>query len=111
MTVRAHFVMAGDDTGGHLRCALERDGRRRESGGHAVLRQQSEHARRAFVDAVGVVALVAVVAHGLLEHHAELVDRLWPAIAVDEVLFGTLFDVHHQRQRESCIAGPAPAHQ
>ncbi|MFO1455808.1 MAG: hypothetical protein U1F18_06155 [Steroidobacteraceae bacterium] len=57
------LVAAFDDACGHLRRALERPAAAAKVALSPVLAQQAQYPRRALVDAVLVVALVAEVAH------------------------------------------------
>jgi hypothetical protein len=101
-------MTATHDAARHSGGSLERDGCRGECRAHPVLRQQREHTRRRLVDAVGIVAFVAEVAHRLLQDDAEFIDRLWTAIAILDVELRAFLDIDDQRQRELCAARPRP---
>jgi hypothetical protein len=70
MTMGAHLVVASHDGAGHLGRPLQRQGRCGEGGPDAKSIQQLENAPRTPLDAVLVVALVAVVAHRLAQGDA-----------------------------------------
>ena len=68
--------------------------------------QQAQDARGASLDAILVVALVAVHPHGAADGDGKLVHRLGSLIAVADVLLGTLLDIDDDGQGQAVAAGP-----
>ena len=73
-------------------------------GGHRPARrdvkglQQLDDARGPGLDAVAIIAFVAIIANWRFDVNAEFVDRLHPAIPSGDGHFAAFFDIDHHRQ-------------
>ncbi len=99
-------MAAAAQVAGDFRCALQRHRGSGIGAGDVVPVQQRGHARMAFVDAVAVIGLVAVIAHRLGQGHMQLVHRLGDLVTLADVVLGQLFDVDDHRQGQACVVGP-----